>query len=127
MPLHPPGLTPCTLKETESAAPAYTKVVKTKESNGRLFTLGRNIRTICRCIKPHDYLIFITDPFVLFPFFCNHSRNQKCEESHLNHPFVMLQFWNVNSLSNIIKERIVNEKGILILIVSGRYYYCMVN
>jgi hypothetical protein len=29
MPLHPPGLTPCTLKETESAAPVYTKVVKT--------------------------------------------------------------------------------------------------
>jgi hypothetical protein len=29
MPLHPPGLTPCTLKETESAAPVYTMVVKT--------------------------------------------------------------------------------------------------
>jgi hypothetical protein len=29
MPLHPPGPTPCTLKETESAAPVYTKVVKT--------------------------------------------------------------------------------------------------
>jgi hypothetical protein len=39
----------------------------------------------------------------------------------------MLQFWNVNNLSNIIKERAINEKGILNLIVSGWYYYVMVN
>jgi len=39
----------------------------------------------------------------------------------------MLQFWNVNSLWNIIKERIVNENGLLILIVLEWYYYCMVN
>ena len=29
MPLHPQGPKPCTLKETESAAPVYIKVVKT--------------------------------------------------------------------------------------------------